>query len=239
MRLLKPAGSYLKRKVFESLMLVLLFLVPFFVLFITSIDILPFYIDFGRYETPRGIFLVLFFMMGLFSIRRFQVYRKGLKGEEAVAKILSESLNDEYSLLNDVTLTNMKNSDIDHIVIGPTGVFAIETKNYRGKISYYGDDWEGVHGKPSVQARINAVKIHGFLEDSPTFTPSQKFVEGLVVFSDSQAVLIEKKPPDRVKVLRINSLTDYIVNKPKKFSAQEIESIEQTIKKNIASIDTD
>ncbi len=229
MRLLKPAGSYLKRKVVESLILVLLFLIPFFVLFITSIDILPFYIDFGRYETPRGLFVILFFMMVLFSIRRFQIYRRGLRGEKAVATILSKNLNDEYSLLNDVTLTNMKNSDIDHIVIGPTGIFAVETKNYKGKIAYYGDDWEGVHGKPSVQARINAVKIREFLEDSPTLTPSQRFVEALVVIANRKAILIEKRSPDRVKVLRIDNLTDHIKNKTKKLSAQEIESIEHTI----------
>lgn len=195
MRLLKSSGNYLKRKAEKSLAVGILFLIPFLALFITSIDILPFYIDFGRYETVRGLFIALFFIMGtLFLMYPFLNYMSGLSGERKVATILLETLNNEYSLLNDVILTNMENSNIDHIVVGPTGIFAIETKNNRGKISYYGDDWEGVNRrKPSKQARINAVKIHNILVASEALRPGATYVEGVVVFSHSKAELIEKK----------------------------------------------
>jgi len=44
-------------------------------------------------------------------------------------------LADEYSLLNNVLLRDpKKRDDIDHIIVGPTGIFVIETKNNQGNI---------------------------------------------------------------------------------------------------------
>lgn len=63
---------------------------------------------------------------------------KGKAGEKHVHKILTQ-LPEEYTVLDDVILqTSSGTTQIDHIVISKYGVFAIETKNYRGEI--YGDD---------------------------------------------------------------------------------------------------
>lgn len=52
--------------------------------------------------------------------------------------ILSQ-LPDEYTILNDLVIrTDRGTTQIDHVVVSRYGVFAIETKNYRGEI--YGDD---------------------------------------------------------------------------------------------------
>ena len=52
--------------------------------------------------------------------------------------VLSQ-LPEDYHLLDDVVLkTTNGTTQIDHIVVSRYGVFAIETKNYRGEI--YGDD---------------------------------------------------------------------------------------------------
>ena len=62
----------------------------------------------------------------------------GKEGETKVHNILSQ-LPEEYLVLNDIMLKNHSGTtQIDHIVISKYGVFAIETKNYRGKI--YGND---------------------------------------------------------------------------------------------------
>lgn len=64
--------------------------------------------------------------------------RKGKRGEEKVQNLLMQ-LPDDYLVMNDIMLrTNMGTTQIDHIVVSQYGVFAIETKNYRGNI--YGDD---------------------------------------------------------------------------------------------------
>jgi hypothetical protein len=63
---------------------------------------------------------------------------KGKEGENRVHNILMQ-LPDDYVILDDIVLqTNRGTTQIDHIVVSKYGVFAIETKNYRGEI--YGDD---------------------------------------------------------------------------------------------------
>lgn len=64
--------------------------------------------------------------------------QKGKRGEMRVFNILS-LLPDEYTILNDLVFpTERGTTQIDHLVISKYGIFAIETKNYRGEI--YGDD---------------------------------------------------------------------------------------------------
>lgn len=63
---------------------------------------------------------------------------KGKVGEARVHNILTR-LPDEYVMLDDVVLkTDRGTTQIDHVVVSKYGLFAIETKNYRGEI--YGDD---------------------------------------------------------------------------------------------------
>lgn len=63
---------------------------------------------------------------------------KGREGELHVHNILAQ-LPEDYTVLDDVVLkTNNGTTQIDHVVVSRYGVFAIETKNYRGDI--YGND---------------------------------------------------------------------------------------------------
>lgn len=63
---------------------------------------------------------------------------KGKEGELRIHHIL-EQLPEDYTILDDVMLkTNNGTTQIDHVVVSRYGVFAIETKNYRGDI--YGND---------------------------------------------------------------------------------------------------
>lgn len=63
--------------------------------------------------------------------RERKKWRKGAVGECVVADVLA-SLSDEYWVINDVMTVS---GNLDHVVVGPTGVFAIETKNWRGTIA--------------------------------------------------------------------------------------------------------
>ena len=67
-------------------------------------------------------------MHGLKHVERFF---KGARGEERVAGIL-RGLPDEYHVFNDFVA---KGKHIDHVVVGPAGVFAVETKFWRGKVT--------------------------------------------------------------------------------------------------------
>lgn len=63
--------------------------------------------------------------------RRMESFFKGARGEERVAGIL-KSLPDTYHLFNDFVA---EGCHVDHVVVGPAGVFAIETKFWNGKVS--------------------------------------------------------------------------------------------------------
>lgn len=60
---------------------------------------------------------------------------KGSIGEARAARHLSKLSPEEYSVINDVLITNGdRSSQIDHIVVSRFGIFVIETKNYKGWI---------------------------------------------------------------------------------------------------------
>lgn len=61
-----------------------------------------------------------------------EAWRQGAEGEQLTARILSR-LPDGYVVLHDVPMPRSR-GNIDHIVIGPTGAFTVETKAYKGGI---------------------------------------------------------------------------------------------------------
>jgi len=73
----------------------------------------------------------------------------GLRGQNRMAQILGV-LGDEYYLLNNLKLPG-RADDIDHLVIGPNGIFALETKNHRGHIYCREGQW--YQAKASRQGR--------------------------------------------------------------------------------------
>lgn len=84
--------------------------------------------------------LIIIFFIALFVYLTWSnsARQKGKRGEMRVFSILSQ-LPDEYTILNDLVFrTDKGTTQIDHVVVSKYGVFAIETKNYRGEI--YGDD---------------------------------------------------------------------------------------------------
>ena len=82
-----------------------------------------------------GTFLVCALLWIIWSLmaglRRVESFYKGARGEEKVSGIL-ESLPDAYHVFNDFTIGR---NHVDHVVAGPGGVFAIETKFWNGKVT--------------------------------------------------------------------------------------------------------
>lgn len=59
----------------------------------------------------------------------------GARGEEEVTALLSKKLPDSYLILNDLDVAaGTRKAQNDHIVLGPNGIFVIETKAYSGRI---------------------------------------------------------------------------------------------------------
>jgi len=239
----KRKGTFSERKANKYLKLGLLFLIPFLVLWLTSIHSLPFYIDIGIFngncEFLKGVLLTL----GMFFIMLpYSTWKSGLTGERNVVKNVSDKLSSDYSMFNDVLLKDGKRGNIDHIIVGSTGVFVIETKNNEGTITYDGY-WKGIRGNPSEQANSNMFRIKDILKKCEVFKKKDPYVKSIVVFANRKANLkILEEPKWGCRVVQIkkqtdSSLSDYIESEPLRFSDEEIKSIEQSLRISIGNYD--
>ncbi len=62
-------------------------------------------------------------------------WRKGAIGEYLMSLMLQEHLRTDATFLNDRAIPNAKNN-VDHIVVAPSGVWAIDAKKWGGVIDY-------------------------------------------------------------------------------------------------------
>jgi len=165
-------------------------------------------------------------------------YSYGTEGEREVAKTLYENLNDNYYLLNDVKLPNSQ-SNIDHIILGPNGVFIIETKNNIGQIFCKEDYWYKyderdnnyyiLPGNPSKRIKGKSADFGRFIEK---ILNRKVWINRFIVFANNKVTLNLDNPS--VDVLKINELVNYIKSM-KSFnplSKEEINKIAQVLRKS-------
>lgn len=68
-------------------------------------------------------------------VRSAALYEQGALGEERTAQALS-TLNDvEWTSFHDIRWPGRRYANIDHVVVGPAGVFVIDSKNWTGSIT--------------------------------------------------------------------------------------------------------
>lgn len=67
-------------------------------------------------------------------------YRQGRRGEEAAVKALQQHLDGRWTLFRNVVLPGDR-ADIDGVLVGPAGVYALEIKSYSGRFKVRGDRW--------------------------------------------------------------------------------------------------
>jgi hypothetical protein len=154
------------------------------------------------------------------SQRAIEAPKKGISGEDAVIEVLKH-LDDTYYLINDIILKQSQSrGNIDHLLLGPNGIFVIETKNYNGTIKCNGDDWTRVYptksyqtSSPSKQTKRNAVMVRNFLRDNTDAIKKwpNLFINGIVVFTGYGVNL--KLGNLTVPVLKIDELVDHILKR--------------------------
>jgi hypothetical protein len=81
-------------------------------------------------------------------------WRRGSAGEQRTAQLLGPLERNGWAVLHDLALPGSR-ANIDHLVIGPAGVFVIDSKQYRGRLQLdaCGRLWHGRYPlAPTLQA---------------------------------------------------------------------------------------
>lgn len=146
---------------------------------------------------PICIVALLLLLIPLF-IRRIKIPSKGERGEQYIAKLLTDCMRGGDKLINNVIVVNPENgmsSQIDHILFSTRGIFVVETKNHSGDI--YGNDvtrqWKQVLGRtvnflPSP-VRQNETHIYVLKKILKT----RAWLENIVVFAQGNTHCIESE----------------------------------------------
>ena len=233
MRKIKGSSSYLKNQVRKNLAKAALSAIIFATIFAILIyEILStFQVD--MLEEAGLVFLLAPLATFYFYLRKYHIYRGGWQGEKEVSTLLSHTLSNDYYLLNDLYRRD-GGGDIDHIVLGPNGVFVLETKNWNGSISCNGDEWQRMgkrnfSGSPSRQVKRNAARIKQIFDNSPDLKSLSIWVEGIVVLTNNHATLHFNNPT--VPILKLSQLPNYIAEfrSSRSLSDEQLETIGKEI----------
>ena len=153
--------------------------------------------------------------------------RAGLQGQNRIPEILAH-LGDDYYLLNNLQLPG-RADDVDHMVIGPNGIFALEVKNHRGRIFWREGQWyqekisrrgrlqpEGSIRDPSQQLKRNVDYLRSCINrTNPGLSRRTRlWIEGAAVFTHSSVHVDLPQPVRRTlpfPVLHARELPAYIL----------------------------
>lgn len=129
------------------------------------------------------------------TARKLHANRAGIEGELATAQLLSPLLAEGWQLYHDIP---GRRGNVDHILVGPGGIFAIESK-YRSKR-------RSIKGKQSAQAEYDGEGIRfagGSREDLP-------IQQANAVARELEKLLYERLG-DKVSVTPVVSLPGWFV----------------------------
>ena len=154
-------------------------------------------------------------------------FRKGATGEALVGYIL-ERFPDDYRVIHDLTTPF---GNIDHVVVGPSGVYIIDTKNWKGVVTADGNGELLLNGRPTRKQEVRALSrtIMDIKEKVKVLSALDPYIHGVLAFP-SAWVDAKWGTTGHVHCVGDEQLHDYIVEneKGRKLTTKEIESISQS-----------
>lgn len=176
--------------------------------------------------TTAAILLLTFLGWRVFKIRpQMHALKQGAEGEKAVGQFLERLRENGYQVFHDLIGTGF---NVDHVLIGPAGVFTVETKTWskphRGeaRIKFDGElltvTGREPERNPVVQARAQASWLKGLLAES---TGRQFEVFPVVVFP---GWYIEQNNDSlkNIWVLEPKALAKFLGNEPQCLTPEEV-----------------
>jgi hypothetical protein len=133
------------------------------------------------------------------DIGRFQ---GGAEGEARVSEELRMRLPDSYLILNDISVrSGSRSAQNDHIVLGPNGIFVIETKAYSGTLSGKAED-DYLEQVKEWQGKRTATKIKNPLPQNEYHLEivCERMKEGGFATDDVVSVVVFTNPRVKLRI---------------------------------------
>jgi hypothetical protein len=158
-----------------------------------------------RFLASEVALLVSMFVISRYVMPLVERRDRGATGEEHVGGLLEQMSDDGWRVIHDASLGR---GNVDHILIGPSGVLTVETKSHPGPVRV-----SRLHGATlrQAQAQRKAIERVTGLE-----------VEPLIVFSRAWV----DRPMARRKGVRVvpaRMLLGYLAKLPARLTPQEVE----------------
>jgi hypothetical protein len=178
-----------------------------------------------------GVCIIVFSRL----FRAFRRLNRGERGELRVAEVLDDLRASGYRAFHDLVRDGF---NIDHVVVGPAGVFAVETKfrSGQGEITFRNGEGLFVGGVPEEkdslkQARANAAEVNRIIKDNCNF---DEWVWPLVVFVGDWRVKNDWQTTD-ARVFTPDKLVTHIVDQQPRLTSREIELIASHLERSAKS----
>jgi len=160
-----------------------------------------------RFLGSEVALLVSMFVISRYVLPLVERHDRGAAGEEHVGGVLDQLAGDGWRVIHDASLGH---GNVDHIAIGPAGVFTIETKSHPGPVRV-----ARVHGATLRQAHAQrrAIEQATGLEVQPLIVFSRAWVD---------------RPMARrrgVCIVPARMLAHYLAKREAKLSMEEIERV--------------
>jgi Nuclease-related domain len=177
---------------------------------------------FGWHD-PRFLGAEVALLAAIFVISRYVLplverHDRGATGEEQVGGLLAGLADHGWHAIHDVSLGR---GNVDHILIGPGGVFTVETKSHPGPIQV-----GRIHGSVLGQAQAQRKAIE---------RATEAHVEPLLVFSRAWV----DRPLSRRKGVRVvpaRMLLGYLDRQPERLTPAAIEQTHRRLARAVAEV---
>jgi hypothetical protein len=112
-----------------------------------------------RFLGSEVLLLVSIFMISRYVLPLVDRRDRGASGEEHVGRLLDELADSGWRVIHDASLGR---GNVDHILIGPAGVFTVETKSHAGPVRVgrvHGAMLSQAHAQRKAIERVTGVEV--------------------------------------------------------------------------------
>ena len=161
--------------------------------------------------------------------RRAERYRRGAEGEEATGEALTGLVPTSWVVIHDVAWPGRKLANIDHVVIGPSGVFVIDSKNWSGQITV-----EGGVLRQEGRARVSTMRSAEAARTAvAALVPAEisEHVHAVLCFSDEAP----DASTDGVLICSTSTLLTLVTSRPRALTDESVRTVAASLRSLLPS----